>query len=100
MNPNSFKAKYNLDVRTNSGVIRINRAEKTITVRNVVDIERLQKAIVEKNAQNIAVIGGGYIGVEVAENLRLVGRNVTLIQGAPQILRPFYFRSTGPTYIL
>ena len=131
MNPNSFKAKYNLDARTNSEVIRINRAEKTITVRNVVtneeyeesydklvlspgaapivpnvkgttlqhvftvrnvvDIERLQKAIVEKDAQNIAVIGGGYIGVEVAENLRLAGRNVTLVQSAPQILRPFDF---------
>ena len=131
MNPNSFKAKYNLDARTNSEVIRINRAKKTITVRNVltneeyeesydklvlspgaapivpnvngttlehvftvrnvVDIERLQKAIVEKDAQNIAVIGGGYIGVEVAENLRLAGRNVTLVQSAPQILRPFDF---------
>lgn len=29
------------------------------TVRNVVDIEKLQRAIVEKDAQNIAVIGGG-----------------------------------------
>ena len=65
--------------------------EHVFTVRNVVDIERLQKAIVEKDAQNIAVIGGGYIGVEVAENLRLAGRNVTLVQSAPQILRPFDF---------
>lgn len=59
------------------------------TVRNVVDIERLQNAIVEKDAQNIAVVGGGFIGVEVAENLRLAGRNVSLVEFAPQILTPF-----------
>ncbi|UDK96148.1 FAD-dependent oxidoreductase [Lysinibacillus sphaericus] len=59
------------------------------TVRNVVDIEQLQQAIVKKDAQNIAVIGGGFIGVEVAENLRLAGRGVTLVEFAPQILTPF-----------
>lgn len=131
MNPQSFEARYNIDARPNSEVVRINRVEKTVTVRNVVtgeefdesydklvlspgaapivpdmpgndlphvftvrnvvDIERLQKAIVETDASNIAVIGGGYIGVEVAENLRLAGRNVTLVQSAPQILRSFDF---------
>ena len=59
------------------------------TVRNVADIEKLQQAIVEKDAQNIAVVGGGFIGVEVAENLRLAGRNVSLVEFAPQILTPF-----------
>ena len=59
------------------------------TVRNVVDIERLQNAIVENDAKSIAVIGGGFIGVEVAENLRLAGRAVSLVEFAPQILTPF-----------
>lgn len=59
------------------------------TVRNVVDIEKLQAAITTKDAQNIAVIGGGFIGVEVAENLRLAGRNVSLVEFAPQVLTPF-----------
>lgn len=59
------------------------------TVRNVVDIERLQKAVVEEDVQNIAVIGGGFIGVEVAENLRLVKCSVSLVEFAPQILTPF-----------
>lgn len=59
------------------------------TVRNVVDIEKLHNAIVENEAANIAVIGGGFIGVEVAENLRLAGRNVSLVQSASQILTPF-----------
>ncbi|MER2108875.1 MAG: FAD-dependent oxidoreductase [Solibacillus sp.] len=61
------------------------------TVRNVVDIERLQKAVVENEAANIAVIGGGFIGVEVAENLKLAGRHVSLIQSANQVLTPFDF---------
>lgn len=59
------------------------------TVRNVVDIEKLQQAIVEKDANSIAVIGGGFIGIEVAENLRLAGRNVSVVEFAPQILTPF-----------
>lgn len=128
-NPESFEAKYNIDARVNSEVVAINRANKTVTVknvetnetyeesydelilspgaspivpnlqgvdlphvftvRNVVDIEKLQTAIVEKDAKNIAVVGGGFIGVEVAENLRLAGRGVSLVEFAPQILMPF-----------
>ena len=129
MDPVQFKKKYNIDARTQSEVIKINRAEKTVTVqnvatgesyeeaydqlvlspgaspiipniegvqskhvftvRNVTDIERLQGYIQTINAQNIAVIGGGFIGVEVAENLRLAERNVSLVEFAPQILTPF-----------
>lgn len=59
------------------------------TVRNVVDIERLNKYIQTVDAQNIAVIGGGFIGVEVAENLRLAGRNVSVVEFARQIMMPF-----------
>src|SRR5699024_10546089 len=59
------------------------------TVRNVHDIESLQKYILHHDTQNIAVIGGGFIGVEVAENLRLADRNVSLIEFAPQIMTPF-----------
>lgn len=59
------------------------------TVRNVVDIERLQNAIVQKDAKKIAIIGGGFIGVEVAENLRVAGRDVALVEHGTQILKPF-----------
>lgn len=59
------------------------------TVRNVVDIERLQQHMTQQGVDNVAVIGGGFIGVEVAENLRLAGKNVSLIEFAPQILAPF-----------
>ncbi|MNZ63532.1 Coenzyme A disulfide reductase [compost metagenome] len=59
------------------------------TVRNVVDIDRLNQFIQNNDIKNIAVIGGGFIGVEVAENLRLAGRNVSLVEYADQIMMPF-----------
>ncbi|WP_195263551.1 FAD-dependent oxidoreductase [Clostridium sp. 1001275B_160808_H3] len=59
------------------------------TIRNVVDIDRLNKFVKELNTKEVAVIGGGYIGVEVAENLREAGYEVSLIEAMDQILKPF-----------
>lgn len=59
------------------------------TVRNVIDIDKLNKFIKNLDIKDVAVIGGGYIGVEVAENLRGAGYNVSLIEATEQILRPF-----------
>ncbi len=59
------------------------------TVRNVVDIDKLNKFSKSLNQKDISVIGGGFIGVEVAENLKLAGYNVTLIEAMPQIMRTF-----------
>lgn len=58
-------------------------------VKNVVDIKALQGFITDNQVEDIAVVGGGYIGVEVAENLRLAGKNVHLIECADQIMNPF-----------
>lgn len=62
---------------------------KVFSVRNVVDIDKLYNYIKENNCKKISVIGGGYIGVEVAENLNEAGYEVTLIEAMPQILKPF-----------
>ena len=59
------------------------------TIRNVVDIDKLNKFVKELNAKDIAVIGGGFIGVEAAENLIEAGYNVSLIEAMDQILKPF-----------
>lgn len=59
------------------------------TVRNVVDIDKLNKSIKKEANQKIAVIGGGFIGVEVAENIRNAGYQVSLIEASNQILRIF-----------
>lgn len=59
------------------------------TVRNVVDIDRLNQYVKSDDVQDIAVIGGGFIGVEVAENLRLAGFNISLVEFGNQIMMPF-----------
>ena len=46
------------------------------------------KAVVDAGAKQAVVIGGGYIGMEMAENLRLRGMDVDLVEMLPQILPP------------
>lgn len=59
------------------------------TVRNVVDISKIKAYMEETQLKHVTVVGGGYIGIEVAENIRNAGYEVTLIESAPQILRTF-----------
>lgn len=59
------------------------------TIRNVADIESVNHYIKQNEMKNIAVVGGGFIGVEVAENLKLAGYNVSLVELANQIMAPF-----------
>lgn len=130
MDPEDFKSMYNIEVRVNNEVTKINRDKKTITVkdlvtgkeyeefydklvlapgaspilpnsiegvhnknvftvRNVVDIDNLNRYIKENDVKDVAVVGGGFIGLEVAENLRLAGLNVSLVEALNQVLAPF-----------
>ncbi|MCI9155742.1 MAG: FAD-dependent oxidoreductase [Lawsonibacter sp.] len=57
------------------------------TIRNVVDIARIKGWIDQENVEDVAVIGGGFIGMEVAENLR--HKHVTLVEAANQVMAPF-----------
>lgn len=59
------------------------------TVRNVSDIDRIKQLLDANNNGQAIVIGGGFIGVEMAENLHEAGMQVTLIEGNQQILSPF-----------
>ena len=59
------------------------------TVRNVVDISKIKEYMEETQLKQVTVVGGGYIGIEVAENIREAGYEVTLIESTPQILRTF-----------
>ncbi|WP_028828741.1 FAD-dependent oxidoreductase [Proteocatella sphenisci] len=63
--------------------------ENVFTVRNVVDIKKLNTYIKENKSNKIAVIGGGFIGMEVAENLELGGYKVTLVEALDQVMAPF-----------
>ncbi len=56
-------------------------------LRNIADMDRI-KALLERGAQAAVVIGGGYIGVEMAENLRERGLAVDLVEMVDQVMPP------------
>ncbi|AZK45240.1 FAD-dependent oxidoreductase [Paenibacillus lentus] len=59
------------------------------TLRNIPDTDRIKEQVTEAGRRSAVVIGGGFIGVEMAENLREIGLDVTLVEASPQILAPF-----------
>lgn len=64
-------------------------SEKIMTLRNIPDTDKIKAFVDNNNINNTVVIGGGFIGVEMAENLVQRGINVTLVEAAPHILAPF-----------
>ena len=57
------------------------------SVRNVGDVVAIRQAL--ETVEHVAVVGGGFIGIEVAENLVHAGKHVTLVEGMDQVLAPF-----------
>jgi NADPH-dependent 2,4-dienoyl-CoA reductase/sulfur reductase-like enzyme/rhodanese-related sulfurtransferase len=123
--PESLHQRFNLDVRIKSEALSIDKENRTVkvknlvnneeyelnydklilspgaspvvppikgvehsfTLRNVEDVERIVEQIAKK-PQSAVVIGGGFIGVEVAENLIHKSIKTTLIEAMPQVLAP------------
>lgn len=54
--------------------------------RSLEDYDKVMKEAIPSSAKHITVMGAGLIGVEVAENLRELGKEVTLIEGSAQVL--------------
>ena len=65
--------------------------KNVFTVRNLGDIDKIKDYIKSNNAQKAVVIGGGFIGVEMAENLNLMGLKTSLVEMQSQILAPVDF---------
>lgn len=59
------------------------------TVRNVNDIAALDQYVAREEVRSVVVIGGGFIGLEVAENLKSAGKQVAVAEAASQIMAPF-----------
>lgn len=126
--PEAMKARFRIDIRTHSEVIKVDTKKKTVkvhskdrgeyeeaydylilspgakairpnipgidhkrifTLRNIPDTDQIKNMVDRENVMNAVVIGGGYVGVEMAENLRERGLSVTLVEAAPHILAPF-----------
>lgn len=61
---------------------------RIFTLRNIPDTDSI-KSFVDRGIKSAVVIGGGYVGIEMAENLKERGLDVTLVETAPHILAPF-----------
>ena len=61
--------------------------ERALTLRTVEDVERIVAQVMKK-PQNAVVIGGGFIGVEIAENLIHKGITTSVIEALDQVLAP------------
>ena len=126
--PELFRARFNIEVRTRSEVVRIDRTEGEIevrdlgsgrayrepydalvlapgaapirpplpgidlpavfTLRTIPDGRRIRDWMLEKQARRAVVAGGGFIGLEMAENLSHRGLQVTIVEMADQLLPP------------
>lgn len=125
--PQSFNARFNVDVRVNSEVTSIDSKAKTVTVRskdrgeytesydklilspgaapirppmegadnarvftlrNIPDTIKIREYVEEEFPASAVVVGGGYIGVEMAENLKNAGVAVTIVELADHVIAP------------
>lgn len=127
--PRLFSDRFNIQVRTESDVLSIDREGRTIEVkdlktgnvtrepydalvlspgaapirpplpgidlpgifalRTIPDSRRIREWIARKRASRAVIIGGGFIGLEMAENLVHSGLAVTVLEMQPQVLPPF-----------
>ncbi|WP_226643278.1 CoA-disulfide reductase [Mesobacillus subterraneus] len=69
----------------------IHEAEASFTLRNIPDTDKIKAYVDEQQPKKATVIGGGFIGVEMAENLWERGVEVTLVEMADQIMAPIDF---------
>lgn len=61
------------------------------TLWTVPDTDRIKKIVTEQKPKRAAVIGGGFIGLEMAENLHAVGCEVTVVEMLNQVMAPIDF---------
>lgn len=65
--------------------------EEIFTLRNVNDTDHIKEFIQQKNVKKAVIIGAGFIGLEMAENLHSLGMDITVIEMGNQILAPLDF---------
>lgn len=63
--------------------------DRLFTLRTMEDTFRIKDYINKKNPRSVILAGGGFISLELAENLRHLGMEVTIIQRPKQLMNPF-----------
>ncbi|MFC5703128.1 DsrE/DsrF/DrsH-like family protein [Cohnella faecalis] len=130
--PAAMKNRFEIDVRTRTEVIRIDRERKQVhvrsaetgmeaaqpydllllspgarpimpdieglreannvfTLRNIPDTDRIKRYVDERKPGHATIVGGGFIGIEMAESLRERGMDVALLERNAQVLGPLDF---------
>jgi len=136
--PESFNKRLNVDVRIKNEVLKINKADKTVevadlinnttyiesydklvvspgaepikppipginddaifTVRNVKDTDKIKSYYDENQPQKAVVVGAGFIGLEMAENLHHLGMMVTIVEMAEQVMTPLDYEMAAEVH--
>ena len=66
-------------------------SEGIFTLRNVTDTDRIKSYLNTHKVQDAVVVGGGFIGLEMAENLKHAGARVSIVEMADQVMAPVDF---------
>lgn len=69
----------------------LSEANNVFTLRNIPDADKIKSYISDNNVKDAVIIGGGFIGIEMAENLTLKGIKVTIVDLANQVMAPLDF---------
>ena len=64
-------------------------SSKLFTLRTVEDTFRIKEFVDQNKPKSAVIVGGGFIGLEMAENLRHLGMEVTIVQRPKQLMNPF-----------
>jgi NADPH-dependent 2,4-dienoyl-CoA reductase/sulfur reductase-like enzyme/rhodanese-related sulfurtransferase len=73
-------------------------AEGIFTLRSVADTDRIKAYIDTRKPKRAAVIGAGFIGLEMAENLSQLGMEVTIVEMAGQVMTPLDFEMAAEVH--
>jgi CoA-disulfide reductase len=66
----------------------INEAKNLFTLRNIPDMDNIKDFIDKNKPKRATVIGAGFIGIEMAENLHHLGMQVAIVEMADQVMAP------------
>jgi len=66
----------------------INECDNLFTLRNIPDTDKIKYYVDNHKPKHATIIGGGFIGLEMAENLHARGINITLVEASEQVMAP------------
>ena len=73
-------------------------AENILTLWTVPDTDKLKSRVRDGGVERAVVVGGGFIGLEVAENLRHLGIEVTIVEMLDQVMAPLDYEMAKPLH--